>query len=305
MQRVIVFGCQQIAVEFLDHLGGLSDTTVPLVVTSESEHDELFGYPSLRAKAEELGVEAVNPGRVSEIIERVADIQPDAIFSLYYRKILPLRLLEIAEFGCFNIHPGLLPRYRGPTPTAWAILKGEESFGITIHLMDENVDTGDILVQREYEIYQEETGYELHLRAMGLGAALLRENFAKIMNRELRPQEQIGPASYFGKLNPSFTIDWQEKAQRIKNSVRVYSKPYASAETRLGNQRLLIDKVRVLEEESRYLLQGRGKIVDALADGTPVVAAADGFLVLEDFDFSPPLAEAERSDLLRVGAKLG
>ena len=304
MKKVVLFGAQQIAVDFLEYLTSQSGIEVPLVITSESAYDAAFGYASLSERARSLGVETLDPSRAGEVADRVEAAGPDIAFSTYYRKILPRRLLDIPRLGCINVHPGFLPTYRGPTPTAWAILNGEVRFGITVHLMDEHADTGDILVQREYDIKHDETGYELHTRAMSLGAELLQENFWKIVNQELQPVTQAGAASYFGKLKPKYVIDWQEGAERIRNAVRVYAPPYTPAETQLGNKHLLIKKVRVAKDSGKYLLQGPGKIVDILDGDRLVVSSTDGFLVLEDYDIYPPVTDAERPLLLRVGARL-
>ncbi len=304
VKKVVLFGAQQIGVDFLEYLTSQSGIDVPLVVTSESTSDAQFGYASLGEKARSLEVETLDSSRADDVADRVEAAGPDIAFSTYYRRILPRRLLDVPRLGCVNIHPGSLPGYRGPTPTAWAILNGEVRFGITIHLMDEHADTGDILAQREYDIKPDETGYELHTRAMRLGAELLQENFWKIVNQELQPVTQAGAASYFGKLKSKYVIDWQEGAERIRNAVRVYAPPFTPAETQLGNKHLLIKKARVADDGGKYLLQGPGNIVDILDGDHLVVSSTDGFLVLEDYDIHPPVTDAERPQLLRVGARL-
>ena len=141
-----------------------------------------------------------SPPRITKsLIDRVRDINPDYIFSIYYRQILPKSLLSSAKISCINIHPSLLPQYRGPVPTAWTIENGEKEFGITIHLMDEGIDTGDILVQKKYPIIENETGFELYTRGMKLGYELLVENFNKIVNEKIPAIPQVGIGSYFGK----------------------------------------------------------------------------------------------------------
>lgn len=303
-KTVVLFGGQKIAADFLRHLTREPGVEVSLVVSSETERDEAFGYTSLSAAANDLGVPAVNPDRVTEIVPRIESIQPDVIFSVYYRKILPASLLEIPRLYCVNIHPSLLPRYRGPTPTAWALLNGETSFGITIHVMDEHIDTGPILAQREHSIDADETGFELHTRAMELGARLLQDSLQGILDAEIEPREQAGPASYYGKLKQPYQIDWQDSAQRIRNAVRVYAAPYSRAETAVAGHRLLINRA-TLVEDSRYLLQGPGRIVDIVEGDTPIVSAADGFLRLEEYEVVPALDRAKRLELLKIGARLG
>ena len=156
--KVVIFGCQQIAVDFISFLKN-NNVSIPLIITYELPLDKTYGYESVIEKFSNGETEVLNPKSVNiNIINKVKSINPDIIFSIYYRKILPKSLLKIPRLGCINIHPSLLPKYRGPIPTAWAIENGESEFGITIHYMDEGIDTGDILVQKEYQILENETG---------------------------------------------------------------------------------------------------------------------------------------------------
>ena len=148
-----------------------------LVVGCDSERDESLGYESLLARAETLNLRAMDATRDDEVLHSLRSIEPDILFSVYYRKLLPPEVLRIPCLGCVNFHPGLLPNYRGATPTAWAILNGETTFGITIHYMDATFDTGDILVQEVHDIDPHETGYELRVRAMRLGDRAPQEEF--------------------------------------------------------------------------------------------------------------------------------
>jgi methionyl-tRNA formyltransferase len=305
MTRVALLGSQSIGVAFLDILASLDDVEVALVVSSEREGDELLGHESLLARARFLNLRAVVSECGEEVLELLSHVQPDILFSVYYRALLSRDALEIPPLGCVNIHPSLLPRYRGPTPTAWAILNAETTFGITIHYMDAGIDTGDVLAQEIHDIDRDETGYELHMRAMRLGADLLRRTFRGIVNRTLTRNQQAGPVSYYGKLKADCTIDWQSPAETIRNAIRVYASPYARARTSLQDVFVLVNRATVLGEGHRYCLQGPGKIVDVVADDALVVAAADGFLILDEYETIPRLPDAARAAILRKGARLG
>ena len=221
MTRVALLGSQQIAVDVLRYLTSLDDVEVTLVVSSESEHDELLGCESLLALAKRLNIRASTPPRGADVLGDLAEVKPDILLSVYYRKLLPPEVLRVPPLGCVNIHPGMLPDYRGPTPTAWAILNGDTTFGLTIHYMDANIDTGDILLQEVHGIDPNETGYELHVRTMRIGAELLKQHFRAIVNGTLSPTKQEGPGSYFGKLKTECTIDWQNRAEVIRNVVKL------------------------------------------------------------------------------------
>lgn len=303
--KVVVFGCQQIAVEFIKYLSKKEGVEVPLVVTYELPLDKTYGYKSVLEEASKCGFRVMMPKAISlDIVRYIEEIAPDIIFSVYYRKIFPEHLLKLPWLGCVNIHPGLLPFYRGPVPTAWAIMSGESRFGITVHYMDKQIDTGDILIQEEYEILDNETGYELYTRAMELGANLLKENFHKIINQELTPRKQVGTGSYFGKGKWRYIIDWQEKAENIKNMVRVHARPYNPAETILLNRYVLINKATVINTD-KYILQGPGKIIDIVDDKKIVVSCSDGFLRLDEYEIFPLLTAQEEEVYLKAGNRFG
>ena len=144
-------------------------------------------------------------------------LNPILLFQLTTERYFK-ELLSASKLGVINIHPSLLPYYRGPVPTAWAIINNEKEFGITIHQVDSGIDTGDILVQEKYDIHDDETGHDLYLRAMEKGAELLINNFDRIMNEEIKPKKQPSGGSYFGKLSTRVLIDWKEKASYQESS---------------------------------------------------------------------------------------
>ena len=305
MTRVALLGSQQIAVGFLDFLCSLDDVEVALVVSSESELDELLGQESLLKRAKALNLRATGSACADEVLYELSCIQPDVLYSVYHRVILSEDILAIPRLGAVNIHPGRLPSYRGPTPTAWALLNGETSFGITIHEMDAGIDTGDILFQEVHPIDPDETGYELHTRAMRLGTDLLRRTFRDVVRGAATPVKQQGPASYYGKLKTDYAIDWQSSTESIRNAVRVYARPYDRAGTTLDGTHVLMNHARLLGDDHAYRLQVPGKIVEVLSGGALVVGAADGFLVVDDYETTQPLTSAARGTLFRKGARFG
>ena len=301
--KIVVFGCQQIAVDFLNFLKD-RNIIISLIVTYELSLDKTYGYKSVIEEFSDTGIEIVNPPRVDEnLVKKIKSISPDVIFSIYYRKILPKTLIEIPKLGCINIHPSLLPKYRGPIPTAWAIERGEDFFGVTIHYMDEGIDTGDILVQNKYSIGKTETGYELYSRAMKIGAQLLKENFEKIITKKLQSTPQKGKSSYFGKKKGKYAIDWKDSAININNKIRVHSSPYNQAETLLFNRTVLINKATIIEDE-RYTSQGCGIIVDII-DNKLLISCAEDCLLIDEFIIAPELNQEEKQIYIKIGNKLG
>ena len=302
--KVIIFGCQQIAVDFINYLVTLPEIELPLVVTYELPMDQTYGYESVIREAGILGLTVRHPKRVTEeLVQEIESIAPDIIFSIYYRKIFPQTLLDIPPLGCINVHPSILPDYRGPVPTAWAIENGETRTGVTIHYMDKGIDTGDILVQQEFPIGKQETGYELYTKAMEIGADMLKEHFWDLILGKIKSVKQTGIGSYFGKKNSKYKIDWQQRAEKINNNIRVHAKPYNTAESPILNHYVFINKAEIIKD-GKYPPQGAGKIVDILEGEKLIVSCADGCLLLQDYDIFPELSEKEKIIYLRIGNKL-
>ena len=301
--KIVLFGCQEIAVNVIDYLVSLDSIDLPFIVTYELPLDKTYGYKSVLEKAKKIGINVIMPKQItSEVIQTIKNIQPDIILSVYYRKILPKELIDIPKLGCVNIHPSKLPYYRGPVPTAWAIQNGEKAFGITIHYVDEGIDTGDILVQNEYPIEYDDTGYSLYVKAMSLGDEMIKENLVDIIAQKITPVPQKGIGTYYGKKNGKHTINWKQKAEDIRNIIRVHAKPFNPAETILYNHYVLINKAEVIRDE-RYLAQGAGKIVDILDNEKIVVSCADGCLLLQEYEIVPHLKDEYKPVYLKIGNK--
>ena len=300
--KIVLFGCQQIAVDFIEFLSS-QDVELSLVITYELPLDKTYGYSSVSETCAKLGIDYEKPSRVTDrIFQKIVEIKPDMIFSVYYRKILPTKILNIPQLGCINIHPSILPYYRGPVPTAWAILNGEKEFGITIHQMDKEIDTGVIFVQKKYKINDDETGFELYNRGMKLGAKLLEENFYNLLNGSIQPKPQKGIGSYYGKRKGISRIDWQQNTETIRNLIRVHARPYNPAETKILNRYVIINKASRTSLPS-YKCQGPGVIVGITPDKKIIVSCADGLLRLDEYEIFPTLQENEQDIYLRVGNK--
>lgn len=299
--KVIIFGCQAIAIDILKYLEKLNDVSILKIYTYEVLSDISRGQESIFKAATDLKVSISSPNRItSKILDEIRESCPDIIISAYYRKIFPKELIDIPNLGVINIHPSLLPEYRGPVPTAWAILNGEKEFGITIHKVDSGIDTGNILVQQKYKINDNETGHDLYLRAMDLGAKLFIKNFNKIIQKKITPKKQKKGGSYYGKLKNRVLINWKDSAVNIKNQVRVRARPYNPIETILENKYFFINKVTICKD-ARTEVQVPGKILEVLKDNTFKVSCADGAVHIKEYDVYPPFTKLEKKIYLSVG----
>jgi methionyl-tRNA formyltransferase len=196
------------------------------------------------------GLNTLQPERAKEeaFQEVVRGLQPDLIVVVAYGQILPKSILSIPKFGAINVHASLLPKYRGAAPIAWAILKGEKVTGVTTMMMDEGMDTGDILLQAEVPIGDEEICERLHDRLASSGAQLLLETLEKMKTGDIRPIPQDhSKATYAPPLKKEDGhIDWGKGAKDIDRQIRAFN-PWPGAFTKWGDQLLKIFKGEVKE----------------------------------------------------------
>lgn len=185
--------------------------------------------------------------RISSFYEELEKMKPDAIVVVAYGKILPPSIIHLPPYGCINLHASLLPKYRGAAPIQWAIMNGEKKTGITTMLMDEGLDTGDILLQKEVDIYIDDNAETLSKRLSEIGAELLIETLQGLRGETIKPRPQIGIPTYAPPLKKQDGfINWNRTANDIYNFVRgVY--PWPGAFCYLNNKRLKINRVKVVE----------------------------------------------------------
>ncbi len=171
------------------------------------------------------GIKVYQPTKIknnSEIINIVEELKPDIICVVAYGKILPKQILDIPKLGCINVHGSLLPKYRGAAPIQWAVINGDKTTGITTMYMDENMDTGDIILKQEVEIGIDETTGELWRRLSKIGGELLVETLEKIENGNAPRIKQGQEFSLAPMLDKNISkIDWKNQtSSQIINLAR-------------------------------------------------------------------------------------
>ena len=191
-----------------------------------------------------------------EIVDILKDINPDVICVVAYGKIIPKEILEIPKYGCVNVHPSLLPQYRGSAPIQWAILNGDKETGVTTMYLDEGMDSGDIILQTKTPIDKDETSGELWDRLSKIGAELLVETLEKIENKtapRIKQPKEFTLAPMIEKSQAK--IDWESKtAQEIKNLVRGLN-PIMGAYSVLNEKKIKfwkVDKLSIEEFINKY-----------------------------------------------------
>ena len=284
--RTIFFGTPSFAVPTLKGLLEGPDEVVAVVTQPDRKKGRGQRVAFSAVKEEALlnrtrEILLFQPERVREetFQGNLRDLRPDLFVVAAYGQILPKSLLEIPRYGAVNVHASLLPKYRGAAPIAWAILKGERVTGVTIMRMDEGMDTGDILSQKEIPLEDEETAETLHDKLASLGAPLLLETVSRMKRGEVTPiRQDSSQVTYAPPLKKEDgRIDWRREAVEIDRQVRAFS-PWPGAYTLVEEQFLKIYRGEVRGEKPGGNV---GKVLWVGMDFIEVGTGGGSFLIKE------------------------
>ncbi|AZE89401.1 bifunctional UDP-4-amino-4-deoxy-L-arabinose formyltransferase/UDP-glucuronic acid oxidase ArnA [Pseudomonas orientalis] len=182
-------------------------------------------------------------------VERIAKLNPDFIFSFYYRNLLSEPLLATARHGAFNLHGSLLPKYRGRAPANWVLVNGESETGVTLHRMVKRADAGAILAQQKVSIERSDTGLSLHAKLREAASNLLRDALPQLAQGKLSETAQDeSQATCFGRRTAADgKIDWKKPAEQLFNLVRAVTQPYPGAFCAVGEHKLIVWQAEVVK----------------------------------------------------------
>ena len=247
---------------------------------------ELKLQPSpVKSLALKLGLPVLQPERARDekFITALRELKPDLIVVVAYGQLLPPALLDLPRHGCLNVHTSLLPKYRGAAPLNWQIIRGETKTGVTIMLMDEGMDSGDILLQEETPLGANETYGDLHDRLAQLGAELLIKTIEQVVDKTAKLQPQDAAAMTIAPRLKKETgkIDWQNSASVIVNHIRGLS-PTPTAYTLLEGQVLKIFTAEAGESKIPGKISDAPGTIGMDTAGGITVAASDGCVILKD-----------------------
>jgi methionyl-tRNA formyltransferase len=248
--RAVVFAYHDVGVRCLKTLlsGGVA---VPLVVTVPDDPREQQWFASVAATAADYGLDVVAPEdtHAPRLIRRISELQPDFVFSFYYRSMLGAPLLRAARRGALNMHGSLLPKYRGRAPVNWAILHGEHETGATLHYMVERADAGDIVDSQAVPILIDDDAREVFDKVTVAAETVLARSLpALIAGTAPRRPQPILAGQYFGRRRPEDgRIHWSRPALEIHNLVRAVAPPFPGAFGIVGGERWEIHRTRLAE----------------------------------------------------------
>ena len=217
------------------------------------------------------------------VFEEFQKMNPDICVVAAYGKIIPKKYLDVPRYGFVNIHPSLLPKYRGPSPIKTAIMNGDNKTGVTIMLVDEEMDHGPILAQSTYQISRTIYHKLIQKDLWDLGAKLLIETLPKYVSREIKPQEQDHAQATFTK---KFTredgrINWSQPAEKIYDQIRALGDEPGAWTT--WNGKVLNIKSAETHTKMPFVLQRASLYAGTVirVDGQVAVATGNCYLILK------------------------
>ena len=258
--RAVVLAYHNIGCVGLDALRR-NGIEIAAVFTHRDDPNENIWFDSVAERAVRLGVPVFAPDDINHPlwVQRIRELEPDVLFSFYYRDLVGKAILDIPRAGCLNLHGSLLPRYRGRAPINWVLVHGEAETGVTLHYMTPRPDDGDIVGQRRIEITHADTARTLMDRAAVASAELLDELLPLLREgRAPRTPQDHTQASYFGGRRPADgEIDWTRSATDVRNLVRAVTRPYPGAFSHLGARKVLFWSVTEVPRAARDTRAGR------------------------------------------------
>ena len=276
--KLIFMGTPDFAVPSLERL--IADGhEVSLVVTQPDKpvgRKQILTPPAVKVCALEHNIEVYQPNsmRTEEARARLAEENADAIIVVAYGKILPKSILELTPNGCINVHGSLLPRYRGAAPVQWAVLNGDAEAGVTTMLLDEGVDTGDMLLTFSRPLDDTITGGELFDLLAQDGADLLSHTLQELMAGTLKriPQPTEG-ACYASMLDKSMCpLDWSKPASVLHNQVRGMN-PWPVATCRVDGKvmKVFVSRVGEATDAAPGMVVSAQPLTVACGDGLTLI----------------------------------
>ena len=253
--KVVFMGTPDFAVGTLEAIVGAGHEVAAVVTQPDKPKGRggVMAMSPVKECALSHGLTVLQPlkARNPEFIQEIKAINPDVIVVVAFGQIIPSEIIHMPKYGCINVHASLLPKYRGASPIQWTVLDGCEYSGVTTMLMDEGIDTGDILETVTVKLDERETGGSLFDRLSLVGAKLLVETLDKAEAGQLHPVKQDdSQSSYVRMIDKSFGLmDFTQPVEVLERKVRALN-PWPSAFTHMDEKLLKIWDATVIQDNN-------------------------------------------------------
>ncbi len=282
MKNKIVFaGSPDFAVESLQKLYDNPNNEIQLVISQQDKkrNRNKFSPTAVKKRAMDLGIEVITPKNINddEVFEMLDKLNPDFIIVVAYGQLIKKRILDRFKNKILNVHASILPKYRGAAPINYALLNGDKESGVSIMLVEEGLDTGDILAIDTVNLDDTIMLEELHDKLMVMGASLINQVIDDYQNYfDSRIKQNEEEASTVGKINKSMgEIDFNEKADAIYNKFRGLT-PWPGLFFTLNEKKVKVHNINIIKQ---YNDKKNGEVVRVDKNGIKV-ACEDGFVVI-------------------------
>jgi methionyl-tRNA formyltransferase len=280
-KRIVLCGEKGIAERCLDFLHGRQDTEICAIIAAPQDWQADLIAWGLKRRIK------VYVGNINHYVDELALLQPDFIFSVQYRRLLRPPILRLPQHGCINLHFGLLPRYGGCYPIAWAILNGESQAGATLHYMSETFDEGDVIAQCAVPIDPNTTARDLFDALSDRAADLFAQTYAALCQQNIAACEQdLRDQLYYTKDSIDFVndlwIDWHQAGIAVQRRVCAFTfEPFQLPSTgiRLPSGRDIaatVTRTRLYNSRDQMAAGKPGQVATVTANGAIVVGTGNG-----------------------------
>lgn len=250
--KIIFMGTADFGVPILIELVKKFDVSAVVTeIDKPAGRNRSITSPPIKQIAQKLNIRCFQPLELKKnpnFTEQLSQLVPDLIIVAAYGKFLPKAILNLPKHGCLNVHPSLLPKYRGPSPIQTAILNGEKETGVTIILLDEGMDSGDVVIQEKVSIKDDDNYESLAKRLSLLGAELLIKAIPAFLDNEINLKTQNGEQATFCRkiMKENGKINWQSSAEEICNKIRAFN-PWPAGYTFWENKKFDILKASPMD----------------------------------------------------------
>ena len=258
MTSAVVFAYSEVGVRCVRELLA-QGVKIPLLFSHADDPKETQWFGSVKQLAEGNGLKVVTPDspNTPQWIAQGAALEPDFVFSFYYRYMLDKAWLTLPRLGALNIHGSLLPQYRGRAPVHWAIIYGETTTGASLHYMVEKPDAGALVDQEAVPILENDTALQVSLKVADAAQTVLRRSLPRLIaGTATSVPLDLKKGSYFGRRTPEDgRIDWRRGARAIHDLVRAVAPPFPGAFTEINGCRLEVLETRMDTQPLKYPTQ--------------------------------------------------
>ena len=300
--NIVFMGTPDFAVPTLEKLAQSGHNILAVYTQPDKPvgRKQILTPPDVKVCAEKYGIPVYQPTtlRDENSYKELKELNPDAIVVVAYGKILPKEILDIPRYGCVNVHGSLLPKYRGASPIQSAVLNGDKISGVTTMYMGVGLDTGDILLQSETEIGENETSAELFDRLAVMGADLLLETLTALENGTVKPVEQDDSlATHTAKITKDLCpIDWTKPNTEVHNKVRGLQTWPVATSTVNGKD---------IKIHSTLLCDKKGEAGEVISTNPLTVACGTGSVVIKELQLNGKKRMDSKSFLLGHPLNIG